>query len=118
MAKKYKSKGKKGETEWTWPFPIEEAWNVNHYIAKYALPRIQALIEIEEKKSPGTVPGDLSDKYGIEKGHKCWLKYLREMEYAFHTFSTDSFSFETSENKKRTKEGLHLFAEYYEHLWN
>ncbi len=29
--------------EWTWMFPIEEAWNVNHYVAKYALPRIQAL---------------------------------------------------------------------------
>jgi len=44
MTKYKKPNGKKNKTEWTWPFPIEEAWNVNHYIAKYALPRIQALI--------------------------------------------------------------------------
>jgi len=118
MAKHEKSKGKRNKTEWTWPFPIEEAWNANHFIAKYAMPRIQALIEIERSGLPAGAPGVLGDKYGVERDHKLWLKYLGEMEYAFDVFSTDSFPFETSENKKRAKEGLHLFAEYYEHLWN
>jgi len=111
------SKKKKNETEWTWPFPIEEAWNVNHFIAKYALPRIQALIEIEKTSPYATVPGVLDKKYGSQ-GFKIWLKYLGEMEYAFHIFSTDTFSYETKENQERVKRGLHLFAEYYEYLWN
>jgi len=117
MAKHDKFKEKKNKTEWTWPFPIEETWNVNHFIAKYALPRIQALIEIERKGQPAGVPGILGDKYGVERGLKLWLKYLGEMEYAFHLFSTDTFAFETKENKERAKRGLRLFAEYYESLW-
>jgi len=113
----YKSCGKKGETEWTWPFPIEEAWNVNYFVAKYVLPRIQAFIELEKESKYVTVPGIIHDKYGDEQGLKCWLKYLCEMEYAFEVFSTDRFAFETDENKERVRQGLRLFAEYYEHLW-
>jgi len=112
------SNRKKNEAEWSWPFPIEEAWNANRFIAKYALPRIQALIEIEKTSPYATVPRVLGEKYSVEQGLRLWLKYLGEMEFAFHVFSTDTFSFETKENQERAKQGLHLFAEYYECLWN
>jgi len=111
------AKKKKNEMEWTWPFPIEEAWNAKDYIAKYVYQRIQALIEIEEKSPFAGFPGVLDKKYGAQ-GFKIWLKYLGEMEYAFHVFSTKTYWKETKENQERVKRGLHLFAEYYEYLWN
>lgn len=108
------------------PIKLSEVWNLEVYAAKYIAPRLKMLknITASEASAPAVLdnhdftPNMVSlatcnDKY------ECWQAMLNEMLFAFEYYSDlDNRRWNaTDKEKTRVKDGLRLFAEWYEYLW-
>lgn len=114
--KKYRKKAKKFYNKWG--FRYEETWSLDNSIACYVLPRLAFLRDNAcgcpacfcEFKNGEVINGD--------EGTKKWQEILNKMVVAFEIILTvDSFK-RTEEQNKQVEEGLQLFAENFEGLWN
>jgi len=94
---------------------IEEAWSLDVYAAKYIVPRLKLL-----RKITHGYPNELNRQ--CPEGNdafECWQSMLDKMLFAFEYYD-DLYArrlVTTNEEQIRVKEGLRLFAEWYEHLW-
>lgn len=97
------------------PVEISEAWNLEVYAAKYIAPRLKLL-----KKITHGYPVELDQQYPEgNEAFEHWLAMLDEMLFAFEYYA-DLYArriVTTDEEQTQVKEGLRLFAEWYEYLW-
>lgn len=100
-------------------FFFEECWNLDMTLSALILPRL-----IHFRDNHCGVPGCLfecDEKGNIlneEEGCQKWEKILDKMIWAFYLYiSVDSFHW-TEEQKQQINEGLKLFAEYFQSLWD
>lgn len=84
-------------------FPDSDVWNLDHSIAKYTLPRLKRLKEIQLGR-----PGDLS----MDE----WNSIIDKMIASFSRI-VDGYAYEY-EDDKEVAEGLDLFRKYYFYLWD
>ena len=82
----------------------EELWDLDVAISNYIFPRL-----IEFKK--GAIYSHPSNLSNNEK----WIEIIDKMIYSFKMKSTRQRLDE--EEKEKCKEGICLFAEYFDHLW-
>jgi len=102
-------------------FNIEDTWNLDANIAKYAAPRIKYL----SKKVQG-YPGMLDDDdylmdnsliaYADKNPLVTWKNILEYMANGFNSISGDNFDEENQEDIQ--KETLRLFTLFYFNLWD
>lgn len=85
-------------------FDSTELWNLDSTIASFIAPRLKAFNE-NTHSSPGNLP--LED----------WKEILNEMILTFEYLSGDD-KFDISKPHPDTTEGLQLFAQYFNSLWN
>lgn len=93
----------------------EECWDLNVTLAKYILPRLQKYKEINQYGYP----------IGLESLEE-WHEIIDKMIYAFDLVVNDNCNSLKSENcievitkqKELQEEGLRLFAEYFNSLWD
>lgn len=102
-------------------FFAEECNNLDLTLAALILPRL-----IYYEQTTTGYPGEfyrqdengkcINEKESLEK----WHEILKKMIYAFYLIleSFDSIETDTKENIAAKKEGLKLFAKYYESLWD
>ena len=94
---------------------IEEAWSLDVYAAKYIAPRLKLL-----RKITHGYPSELNRQ--CPEGNdafECWQSMLDKMIFAFEYYD-DLYArrlVTTNEEQTRVKDGLRLFAEWYEYLW-
>jgi len=92
----------------------EEVKQFNIYAARFILPRLQGLIQVENGKF-GSYPDSISGP----AAHKKWVSYLKKMVNTFSAFSIpDGYDSLTEQEKIEIMNGLKLFADYYGNLWN
>lgn len=84
-------------------FPDSDVWNLDWSIAKYTLPRLKRLKEIQHG-----FPGDLET---IEE----WDKILDKIIITFDRILKEDVHIE---HEKEITEGLDLFRKYYFSLWD
>lgn len=101
----------------------QSLWNLDKTLTDYILPRLQAFREMDrsgyhfvhKEHEEGLRPVDekLNDQLAAY-----WENALFDMEAAFRTMK-DTVDYErTPQQHEIIKRGLHLFAEYYEKLWD
>ena len=95
-------------------YPPKEMWSLYKTISAYIAPRLD---EFNTYYAPLFTPGNLVEKYGMEKGNLEWRRILRKMKYTFDQLSAPLPVFSTEENKK-IEEGLQLFTQYFRNLWH
>ena len=108
------------------PINLSEVWNLEVYAAKYIAPRLKLLKTLiaSKKCAPAVLDGDgfpsnLISLASCNDNYERWQAMLNEMLFAFEYYS-DLYNRRwnaTDEEKTRVKEGLRLFAEWYEYLW-
>jgi hypothetical protein len=94
----------------------KETWSLDITLAQYIIPRLKLY-----KKLNDVIPGRL-------ESHDEWDKILDKMIYAFECMSDESCNYgvntdlpnwieEYDKRQKKVKEGLQLFADYFQALW-
>lgn len=99
-------------------FYFEECWNLDATLAALILPRL-----IHFRDNHCGVPGCLFeyDEFGHikeEDGSKKWDEILDKMIWAFYLYISVNSLYWTKEQKQQIDEGLKLFAEYFQSLWD
>lgn len=100
-------------------FFFEECWNLDATLSALILPRLirfrdnhygtpNCLFEYDEK---GNI---LNEEEGCQK----WEKILDKMIWAFYLYISVGSFYWTEEQKQQINEGLKLFAEYFQSLWD
>jgi len=105
---------------------LSEVWNLEVYAAKYIAPRLKLLKNTiaSEECAPAILgddgfPSSMVSLATGDDNHERWQAMLNEMLFAFEYYS-DLYNRRwnaTDEEKARVKEGLRLFAEWYDYLW-
>jgi len=101
----------------------QSLWNLDKTLTDYILPRLQAFREMdrsgyhfvhkEHSEELRPIDKKLDDQLAAY-----WENALFDMEAAFRTMK-DTVDYErTPKQHEVIKRGLHLFAEYYEKLWD
>lgn len=115
--KKRRKKAKKFSKKWG--FRYEETWSLDNSIACYVLPRLAFLRDntcgypscfCELDENGQVTNGD--------EGAKKWKEILNKMVVAFEIILTVDCFKRTEEQNKQVEEGLQLFAEHFEGLWD
>lgn len=97
----------------SWP-KEEEVKLFNIYAARFILPRLQGLIQIENGEN-GIYPSIISEPDPFRK----WISYLKKMINTLSVFSIPNGYISLTEQEKiEIMKGLKLFADYYDCLWN
>ena len=100
-------------------FFFEECWNLDATLSALILPRL-----IRFRDNHCGTPGCLfeyDEKGNIlneEEGCQKWEKILDKMIWAFYLYISVGSLYWTEEQKQRINEGLKLFAEYFQSLWD
>lgn len=100
-------------------FFFEECWNLDATLAALILPRL-----IHFRDNHSGAPGCLfeCDKKGNilneEEGCQKWEKILDKMIWTFYLYISVDSLYWTEEQKQQINEGLKLFAEYFQSLWD
>ena len=104
VSKKRKKHSKNFERKYG--FKYEDVWNLDYTIAHFVLPRLSYLKEIKRG-----YPADLT----VEQ----WDNYLNRMIRAFEIIVKEDWEIEDYEKlQTEKKDGLILFALYFEYLWD
>lgn len=83
----------------------KETWSLDITLAQYIIPRLKLY-----KKLNDVIPGRL-------ESHDEWDKILDKMIYAFECMSDEFCNYEEYDKRqKKVKEGLQLFADYFQAL--
>lgn len=100
-------------------FFFEECWNLDATLSALILPRL-----IRFRDNHCGTPGCLfeyDEKGNIlneEEGCQKWEKILDKIIWAFYLYISVGSLYWTEEQKQRINEGLKLFAEYFQSLWD
>lgn len=100
-------------------FFFEECWNLDATLSALILPRL-----IRFRDNHCSTPGCLfeyDEKGNIlneEEGCQKWEKILDKMIWAFYLYISVDSLYWTEEQKQQINEGLKLFAEYFQSLWD
>lgn len=100
-------------------FFFEECWNLDATLSALILPRL-----IRFRDNHCGTPGCLfeyDEKGNIlneEEGCQKWEKILDKMIWAFYLYISVGSLYWTEEQKQQINEGLKLFAEYFQSLWD
>lgn len=100
-------------------FFFEECWNLDATLSALILPRL-----IRFRDNHCSTPGCLfeyDEKGNIlneEEGCQKWEKILDKMIWAFYLYISVDSLYRTEEQKQQINEGLKLFAEYFQSLWD
>lgn len=100
-------------------FFFEECWNLDATLSALILPRL-----IRFRDNHCGTPGCLfkyDEKGKIlneEEGCQKWEKILDKMIWAFYLYISVGSLYWTEEQKQQINEGLKLFAEYFQSLWD
>jgi len=88
-------------------FDDSEMWNLDYSLAKLILPRLKLF-----KKTCSVRPSNLTDEQ--------WKDILDEMIWSFNWYCGQQWSYgkDYATNSNRANEGLKLFAEYFDSLWD
>jgi hypothetical protein len=100
-------------------FFFEECWNLDATLSALILPR---LIHFRDNRcgTPGCL-FEYDEKGNIlneEEGCQKWEKILDKMIWAFYLYISVDSLYWTEEQKQQINEGLKLFAEYFQSLWD
>lgn len=90
-------------------FPESDLWNLDVEFAKYLLPRLKRFKEVQlELESIPNVPEieNLED----------WIDALNKMIESFEIIVSEDYY--TVSDYEKIKEGLQVFAKYYNFLWH
>lgn len=87
-------------------FRFEECWNLDVQIARFVLPRLMHL-----KKVKIGHPANLNS---MDE----WDEIMDKMIEAFYLLLSNSYIPKSTEDEEKIKEGLALFAEYFQALWD
>ena len=105
-----RTKTKKDAREKSWAeqrkkrgFDDRDTWSLDHTIAEFVEPRLKRFKEI-----CGCTPGSLTDDE--------WINILNKMIRAFELSAKGNWILSDKE-RKEMKEGLKLFAEWFDFLW-
>lgn len=86
-----------------------ELWNLDYTIACFVYPRLKRFIELE----PAGYPAQSFETY------EDWIEALKKMLYSFECVIKDGDGvYITRENMEKVDEGLRLFGEYFQSLWD
>lgn len=109
------------QTEWNFPFDIIESWNVETYFGQWIVPRLNAFIKLVDIQPAKNSPKVLIDEFGDVHAKILWIKYLKEMLFAFSYYSLEyrilKYPKFDKAFEKRISRGIHLFARYYKYLY-
>lgn len=99
-------------------FFFEECWNLDETLAALILPRL-----IHFRDNHCCAPSclfeyDEFDHIKEEEGFKKWDDILDKMIWAFYLYISVDPLYWTEEQKQQIDEGLKLFAEYFQSLWD
>lgn len=99
-------------------FFFEECWNLDETLAALILPRL-----IHFRDNHCCAPSclfeyDEFDHIKEEDGFKKWNEILDKMIWAFYLYISVDPLYWTEEQKQQIDEGLKLFAEYFQSLWD
>ena len=100
-------------------FFFEECWNLDATLSALSLPRL-----IRFRDNHCGTPGCLfeyDEKGNIlneEEGCQKWEKILDKMIWAFYLYISVGSLYWTEGQKQQINEGLKLFAEYFQSLWD
>ena len=100
-------------------FFFEECWNLDATLSALILPRL-----IRFRDNHCGTPGCLfeyDEKGNIlneEEGCQKWERILDKMIWAFYLYISVDSLYRTEEQKQQINEGLKLFAEYFQSLWD
>ena len=100
-------------------FFFEECWNLDATLSALILPRL-----IRFRDNHCGTPGCLFeyDEKGniLNEEEECqkWEKILDKMIWAFYLYISVGSLYWTEEQKQQINEGLKLFAEYFQSLWD
>lgn len=100
-------------------FFFEECWNLDATLSALILPRL-----IHFRDNHCGAPGCLFeyDEEGNilneEEGCQKWERILDKMIWAFYLYISADSLYRTEEQKQQINEGLKLFAQYFQSLWD
>lgn len=100
-------------------FFFEECWNLDATLSALILPRL-----IRFRDNHCGTPGCLfeydekGNMLNEEEGCQKWEKILDKMIWAFYLYISVGSLYWTEEQKQQINEGLKLFAEYFQSLWD
>ncbi len=118
----------------------EDCWSLHTRLDGIIAEHLRAFLHFAKTHPYAGIPGIIAEKYRYDKdehrAHKEWLKILRKMLYAFENepavpfpfFSDemdedeyadlmDEYNKKEEDRKRRVKEGMQLFVDYYSNLW-
>lgn len=99
-------------------FFFEECWNLDMTLAALILPRLIHFRDNHSGTPSCLLEYDEFDHIKEEDGFKKWNEILDKMIWAFYLYISMDFLYWTEEQKQQIDEGLKLFAEYFQSLWD
>lgn len=103
-----------------------DLWGLDSFIVRKTRPALKAFVKYQKERGHGC-PGDLYDKDNEDNECHKWVEVLEKIELAFDLMweddqCTDEWFKKTSEqhieDNKKIEEGLKLFAEHFQGLWD
>lgn len=85
-------------------FDYRDTWSLDYNIAKYVYPRLKHLRDKKHGYPCGLTP-------------KKWAKIMDKMLFAFEKILDPDYLYD-KKTEKKIKEGLFLFGEYFQNLWD
>lgn len=101
-------------------FRYEEVWNLDQAASCWLLPRLVQLRDVGVGFPGYLLPSAelASDKKENKKAMKKWRKILNKMIYGFYLNITKEWYEMTPEEREMVDEGVKLFAENFDQLWD
>lgn len=99
-------------------FFFEECWNLDETLAALILPRLIYYRDNHYGAPNCLFEYDEFDHIKEEDGFKKWNEILDKMIWAFYLYISVDLLCRTEEQEQQIDEGLKLFAEYFQSLWD
>ena len=86
-----------------------DLWNLNYTLAIVITPCLKKF-----KETTKSYPSKFNNNGGIT----AWIEILDKMIVAFELILSTDYELDNVDNENKIKEGLQLFSEYYQELWD